>query len=171
MTKDFMWDKVVRITHWSVAILFLTNYVVTEAGSEIHQWVGYCVLSCVGLRLLWGLVARAPARLSSFPPSPRHAIDHLKEVLATRKDEHVGHNPAGAIMIWCMWLGLIVTGVSGYMMETDRFWGVEWVEYVHVGAANISFACVCIHVTAIALMSRLTGRSYVRSMLWKKKNH
>lgn len=171
MTRDFMWDKLVRITHWSVAALFLANYVVTEEGSDVHEWVGYGVIGCVAIRLLWGLFATPPARLSTFLPSPRLALSHLKEVLATKQDTHEGHNPAGSVMIWCMWLGLLLTGLSGYLMETDQFWGEDWVKNVHELAANLTFVCVCIHITAVAVMSRWTGQSYVRAMLWKRKRH
>lgn len=171
MTKHFVWDRLVRVTHWSVAALFLANYLVTEEGSDIHEWVGYSVVGLVVIRLLWGIIASPPARLSSFLPSPRSALQHLKQVFETREDQHTGHNPAGSVMIWCMWIGLLMTGLSGYLMETDQFWGEDWVEEFHELAANLTFAFVCIHVTAIAVMSRVTGNSYIRSMLWKQKRH
>ncbi|MGP8305575.1 cytochrome b/b6 domain-containing protein [Vibrio sp. YIC-376] len=169
MTKKTPWDRVVKLTHWVVASLFLVNYFITEDGSNLHQWVGYTVVGAVVLRLLWGCVAKPPARLSSFQPSVSKAIQHLKEVYQTREDEHQGHNPAGAIMIWCMWIGLIVTGISGYMMETDLFWGEDWVEAIHETAVNTTFFCVCVHIGAVIIMSRITGRSYLRNMLPSKQ--
>jgi cytochrome b len=169
MAKNFQWDWLVKITHWSVAILFISNFALNEEGGDIHVWFGYSVLGLVCIRLLWGLITHSPARLSSFKPSPKAAIAHLKEVLSTKEDNHEGHNPAGAIMIWCMWLGLLATGISGWMMKTDTFWGEDWVEELHGFMANATFICVCIHVTAIVGMSHLTGNRYIQTMLYKKK--
>ncbi len=168
MTNKAPWDRVVQFTHWVVATLFLVNYFITEEGSTIHQWVGYIVIGGVVIRLAWGCVAKPPARLSSFRPSIPGAIQHLKEVYQTRQDDHQGHNPAGAIMIWCIWSGLIVAVISGYMMETDLFWGEDWVEAVHEAAVNITFFCVCIHIAAVVVMSRITGHSYLKNMLPRK---
>ncbi len=168
MANKTRWDWVVQLTHWMVATLFLVNYFITEEGSTIHQWVGYTAVGGVAIRLLWGCVAKPPARLSSFQPSIPSAIQHLEEVYLTRKDNHQGHNPAGAIMIWCIWSGLLVAGVSGYMMQTDLFWGEDWVEVIHEIAVNTIFFCVCIHIVAVVVMSRVTGHSYLKNMLPRK---
>ncbi|MEE3876438.1 cytochrome b/b6 domain-containing protein [Vibrio natriegens] len=165
MTKKTQWDRVVKLTHWLVASLFLINYFITEDGSTLHQWVGYIAVGAVVLRLLWGCIAKPPARLTSFLPSVPKAIGHLKGVYQTRVDDHHGHNPAGAIMIWCMWIGLIAIGISGYLMETDRFWGEDWVKEIHEAAVNLTFACVCVHVGAVVLMTRITGHPYLQNML------
>ncbi|CAM3164686.1 cytochrome b/b6 domain-containing protein [Vibrio mytili] len=167
-TKLTHWDPVVKVTHWAVATLFLLNFFVTKAGSNIHQYIGYTLVGTVVIRLVWGCISPPPARLTSFLPSIPKAIKHLKEVIETNTDVHPGHNPAGAIMIWCMWGGLIVAGISGFMMETDRYWGEDWVEIVHNSAVNITFVCICIHIFAVVVMSKITNQSYLRNMLPKR---
>ncbi len=169
MTKGFQWDLLVKVTHWAVAILFISNFALNEPGDDIHVWFGYSIIGLVCIRLLWGLITRSPARLSAFKPSPRAAIEHLKDVLATRKDEHEGHNPAGAIMIWCIWFGLLATGITGWMMETDQFWGEDWVLEIHETMANATFVGVCIHIAAVVFMSRFTGNRYIQTMSFLKK--
>ncbi|EGR2359296.1 cytochrome b [Vibrio parahaemolyticus] len=168
-TKLAYWDPVVKVTHWAAAILFLLNFFVTKAGSDVHQYIGYTLVGIIIIRLVWGCIAPPPARLTSFLPSIPNAIKHIKEVIKTNTDSHSGHNPAGAIMIWGIWSGLIISGVSGFMMETDQYWGEDWVELVHNGAVNITFICVCIHVCAVIMMSRMAGHSYLRYMLPKRK--
>ncbi|MFM2476252.1 cytochrome b/b6 domain-containing protein [Celerinatantimonas sp. MCCC 1A17872] len=165
MSKATHWDIIVKLTHWSVALGFLINYFVTDAGSQVHQWVGYSVVAVVVIRLLWGLIAKPPARLSSFLPNIPNAFTHIIKVTTTREDHHQGHNPAGAIMIWCMWSGLLLIGLSGYMMETDYFWDQGWLRMVHVGAVNVTLCCVCIHIASVIIMGRITGRSYIKEML------
>ncbi len=168
MTKPYVWDMVVRLTHWTVAALFLANFFVTEEGSDVHEWVGYVVLAAVAVRLLWGLVTRSPARLSAFKPNITKAISHLAGVLETKSDDHQGHNPAGAIMIWAMWLCLIITGVSGWLTQLDMFWGEDWVEELHELCANLTMIAVSIHISAVIFMTHWTKRSYLRSMLFTK---
>ncbi len=69
-------------------------------------------------------------------------------------------------MVWALWTLLILTSVSGILMETDRFWGEEWLEEVHEVLANMALAAVIVHVSAVVIMSRLTGRNYLSGMTW-----
>ncbi|MCE0495307.1 cytochrome b/b6 domain-containing protein [Vibrio salinus] len=160
---SFVWDKWVRFTHWSVALLFIINYAITKAGSEIHQWVGYAVGVLVLSRLIWGLLVHSPARLTNFLPSIPQAIQHIKQVIDERKDEHTGHNPAGAIMIWLLWSGLLALAVSGALME-NWYAAPYWLEDFHETVANLTFFAALIHVSAVILMTKITGRSYLKSM-------
>ncbi|MBV7297453.1 cytochrome b/b6 domain-containing protein [Enterovibrio paralichthyis] len=166
MTEPTRWDIVVRLTHWTIAFLFLANFFVVEEGSDIHEWAGYALLVALGIRLLWGMVVDSPAALRQFLPSVSKALAHLREVFQTHKDDHLGHNPAGAMMVWALWTLLILTSVSGILMETDRFWGEEWLEEVHEVLANMTLAAVIVHVSAVVIMSRLTGRNYLSGMTW-----
>ncbi|CAH0531607.1 hypothetical protein CTH30272_03848 [Allocatenococcus thiocycli] len=169
-TKSTHWDPVVKVTHWAVASLFPLNFFLTKAGSDVHQYIGYSLVGIIVIRLAWGCIAPPPARLTSFLPSIPNAVSHLKEVIETSTDDYQGHNPAGAVMIWSMWGSVLVAGTSGFMMETDQYWGEDWIKLVHHGAVNVSFLCVCLHICAVIIMSRITGRSYLRNMLPKRKN-
>ncbi|MFT6985172.1 MAG: cytochrome b [Psychromonas sp.] len=159
------WDLVVRFTHWSVAILFFSNYLLTEEGSNVHQWVGYALMGLILIRLLWGGVVHSPARLSHFMPSFSAAIDHLKELRKTKQDNHPGHNPAGALMVWFLWGSLLLIGLSGWAMETDALWGEDWVKEVHEFAVNMTFIAVIYHVAAVIIMSKITGNRYLQGMI------
>ncbi|AGU58353.1 cytochrome b/b6 domain-containing protein [Vibrio anguillarum] len=163
--KSKSWDPVVKVTHWVVATLFLLIFFLTKAGSDIHQYTGYTLVAFILIRLAWGCIAPPPARLTSFSPSISNAMELIVEVLETRKDKHLGHNPAGAVMIWCMWTGLIIAGISGFIMDANLFGDDKWVKLIHHGAVNITFVCVCIHVGAVIVMGGLTGRSYILSIL------
>ncbi|MZI93078.1 cytochrome B [Vibrio sp. CAIM 722] len=170
MNKPFVWDALVRLTHWIVAALFLANYFILPKGSEPHQWAGYIVIVAVIIRLIWGVITHSPARLSRFKPSPRKAIEHLKEVKATHQDHHLGHNPAGAIMIWLMWALLLATGITGWGTEWSVFHHAHWLKETHETLASITMTAVAIHVAALIVMSKVTHRSYIRSMWIQKKS-
>lgn len=110
------WDPVVKITHWSIVAAILANAVVTEDGSGLHIWVGYALAAILALRLLWGLIGPAEARFSAFPPSPRRALDHLRDIGAGKKEAHRSHNPLGALMVYAIWTTLGVIIASGIAM-------------------------------------------------------
>lgn len=170
MAQPYKWDILVKLTHWTVAALFFCNYFLTEKGSTLHQWVGYAVVGAIAIRLIWGLIASSPARLTSFKPSIPSALAHIKETLVTKRDDHVGHNPAGAIMIWTMWTLLLSTALTGWATE-QNFWGAkDSIGDFHEILANITMTAVTIHVSAVILMTKLTGNSYFSGIaLWRRK--
>ena len=110
------WDPVVKITHWSIVIAILANALVTEEGSGAHIWVGYALAAILVLRLLWGLIGPAEARFSAFPPSPRRALGHLRDIRVGKKEVHRSHNPLGALMVYAIWSMLGVIIASGIAM-------------------------------------------------------
>ena len=44
----------------------------------------------------------------------------------------MGHNPLGGWMIVALLATALATAISGWVYTTDAFWGVAWVERVHV---------------------------------------
>ena len=63
------WDWLVRLSHWSVAILFSLNYFFIPPEEYTHVQIGYAVATLVVLRILWGFTfARGANRISSFVP-------------------------------------------------------------------------------------------------------
>lgn len=110
------WDPVVKITHWSIVTAILTNALVTEEGSGTHIWVGYALAAILALRLLWGLIGPTEARFSAFPPSPRRALAHLRDIRTGKKEVHRSHNPLGALMVYAIWSMLGVIIASGIAM-------------------------------------------------------
>ena len=110
------WDPVVKVTHWSIVIAILANALITEEGSGAHIWVGYALAAILALRLLWGLIGPAEARFSAFPPSPRRALGHLRDIRSGKKEVHHSHNPLGALMVYAIWSMLGVIIASGIAM-------------------------------------------------------
>ena len=110
------WDPLVRVTHWGVAAAVVANGLITEGGSLVHVWIGLAVAALLALRLIWGLVGPAEARFSAFPPSPRRAIAHVRDILAGRHVVHRSHNPLGALMVYALWATLAVVVASGVAM-------------------------------------------------------
>ncbi|WP_058264472.1 cytochrome b/b6 domain-containing protein [Thalassovita gelatinovora] len=152
-----VWDSVVRLTHWGVALGIVLNGVVINDESKLHTRIGYTVIALVVLRLIWGLIGSHHARFADFPPDPAASMDQLSDMVSGRKHIHLGHTPLGALMIYNLWASILMIGLSGYMMTTIRFWGVEWVEGMHEIFANWVYFSALLHVVAVILESRRIG--------------
>lgn len=160
-----VWDPLVRIFHWTLAICVLANFFLLEAGEVPHRYTGYLACGLVLLRIIWGFIGTRYARFSDFFPTPAKIRRHLAEVRAGQPDPHPGHNPLGAVMMLALLALVLSMGVTGWMMGTDQFYEVEWVKQLHEGIANFMMACVGLHVAGAVVMSRLSGINLVRAMV------
>ena len=165
-----VWDPLVRLIHWSLAVTILLNGVFVEEESKAHEWIGYVALGLVSLRLVWALIGPEHARFSAFPPSPRHAVRHAKAMLAGDRSVHLSHNPLGALMAHNIWASVIAIGVTGYMMTTLTFFGVDWVEKVHEAVFTWLVFSVALHVAGVAFDSWRSGVNLVRAMINGRKS-
>lgn len=165
-----IWDKYVRLFHWSVATLFLLDFWVLEGGDPPHNWVGYAIGFLLIGRILWGFIGSHNARFSSFFPTPTRLRQHLAYMKAGKVDPHEGHNPVGALMIFFLLTLLSLIVLTGWMQRWDMFWGVEWVEETHEVLANIAMIAVVIHITAVVVMERKLGISLIRTMITGKRS-
>lgn len=165
MQRIPVWDIFVRVTHWTVAALVLAELLVLDDDSDVHRWAGYAVLGLVALRLGWGLVGPRFARFSAFPPSLPAARAHLAGLLAGRRTLHLTHNPLGALMAYNLWASLIAVTVTGILMTTRTFWGVEWVEDLHEAIANWVAISVVLHVAGVVFETWYSKVNLVRAMI------
>lgn len=159
-----VWDPVVRIFHWSVVAAFGANALLVDDDGKLHQWLGYVIVALVIVRIVWGFVGTRYARFSSFPPSLTGAAEQLDDIVAARPRVHVGHTPLGAWMIYNLLAALLVIGVSGHLMTTDMFWGVEWPEELHEFAVAWAEVSVALHILAVVHESRRTRVNLPRAM-------
>lgn len=160
-----VWDPLVRVFHWSLVISFFGAYLLGDDGGALHQTLGYVALGLVAFRIIWGLVGTRNARFGSFVPSVQRLRDYMKDVVTHKDRRFLGHNPAGAVMILLLLIAVIATGATGWMMTTNAFWGVEWVEEVHEAMANSTLALVGLHVAGVVFTSLRHRENLVRSMI------
>ncbi len=160
-----VWDIFVRITHWTVAALVLAELTVLDEDWAVHRWAGYAVLALVALRLVWGLIGPRHARFSGFPPSLQAARAHLAGLLRGRHTLHLSHNPLGALMAYNLWASLVAVCLTGILMTTRTFWGVELVEEVHEVIANWVAISVVLHIAGVAFETWHSKMNLVRAMV------
>jgi len=167
-----VWDPLVRVFHWSLATLFVTAYLTGEDGGQVHIAAGYGIAGLIALRIIWGIVGPRQARFSNFVRSPREVLAYLRDVALRRAPRYLGHNPAGGAMIIALLVMLLGTGITGYLMTTDAFWGAKWIEDVHETLAGLTVGLVVFHILGVLLSSLLHGENLVKSMItgWKRRS-
>lgn len=165
-TRDVsVWDPLVRLIHWSVALSMLLNATIIDEESALHEWIGYVALGLVGVRLIWALIGPRHARFSAFPPSLGRARRHLAAILGGERTIHLSHNPLGALMVYNLWLSIIAIGVTGFMLTTDMFFGVGWVKELHELIFTWTMLSAGLHVGGVVFDTRRSGVNLVRSMI------
>ncbi len=169
-TPILVWDRIVRIGHWLLALSFLVAYVSAESERwrMVHVASGCVVVAAVFMRLIWGTIGSQHARFSSFVRAPRQAIGYLKSLATLRPENHAGHNPAGG---WAV-VGLLslsaLASSTGWMAYNDI--GGTRMGRWHETLSNLALLLVIVHVFAVLASSCLHRENLVRTMLtgWGK---
>lgn len=160
-----VWDRFVRLFHWSLVSCVVLNQFVLEAGETPHEWVGYTASALVLARIVWGFVGSRHARFSDFFPTPARLTRHIRALARGEHPQYAGHNPLGAVMMLAL-MGLILSlGVTGWMQTTDTWFGEEWLMELHEWLANGLLLAAGLHAAAAIVMGRLERVHLVRAMI------
>jgi cytochrome b len=164
-----VWDPLVRLTHWIIALGCLLNLWLVGGGNEMHDYVGYAVLGSVLLRVVWGFVGTPHARFTDFVPKWSVLRGYAGLLLKRGEPRYLGHNPAGAIMMVALLALAFLCGLSGWMMGLDRFWGNSTVHTLHEVTAYLILAGAFLHVVGAIAESIRHRENLVLSMITGRK--
>jgi len=108
-----VWDPLVRIFHWSLVIAFTIAYLTEDEMLALHVWSGYAVGGLILFRIVWGFIGSKHARFRDFLFGPLTTWKYLKDSASFKAQRYLGHNPAGALMIFLLLAFLSATVWSG----------------------------------------------------------
>lgn len=168
-TSVRVWDPVVRIFHWSVVAGCTLNLLVIDASGRFHKLIGYAVAIVLAIRVFWGFVGSRHARFSDFVPGPNAFFGYISQVLRGNAPRHLGHNPAGAVMMLALMALLAVTSITGWMLSLDAFWGAAWLETMHGWVGDTILVLALIHAAAALFESWRHKENLVWSMVTGRK--
>jgi len=163
MKKVKVWDRGIRLFHWSVVAIILINFTVFEEG-PVHDTLGYSLMGLLAFRFIWGFIGPQYARFKDFFPTPGKISRYLKANSEDKTTPYIGHNPLGAVMIFNLYFALLFLCLTGYLAITDRFWGVEWVEETHEFFANYLLFSVVLHVAGVLWETFRSGVNLISAM-------
>jgi cytochrome b len=178
-----IWDLPVRIVHWILVLGMACAYVTQSLGFEYyvyHLASGYLVIVAVVFRIVWGFLGTHHARFKHFIPRPMQAWSYLKDVLRSKEDRYVGHNPLGALMAAALLAGLLIQAISGLFVTDDIFnYGPlyllvsepvsEVLAMVHRNLFYIIFYFVLAHVAAVAYHRVVKRENLIGAMITGRK--
>jgi len=174
-----VWDPLIRLSHWTLAICFFIAYISEDDFMTIHVWAGYTIIALLIIRIIWGIIGTRHARFSDFVTPPSSALKYVIDSLNQRAKRFIGHNPAGGLMIITMLITLIMLSISGlaiYAIEEQSGplapWlagSSEWLEditeEIHEFFANLMLAFIFIHLIGVVAESLIHRENLVRAMI------
>lgn len=163
-----VWDPPIRIFHWTLAAAVLTA-LVSDEDRTLHEAVGYIALGLIALRTIWGFLGPRHARFASFVRTPRAVLRYLGEIASGHPRRYLGHNPAGGAMILLLMAAVATAGLSGWLQQTDRFFGIASIEDLHRASANLLIALIILHVAGVIFSSIIHSENLVRAMITGRK--
>jgi len=164
-----VWDPLVRILHWSLAVAVAFGWATTFWLGGWHRAVGWTALAIVVVRVVWGFIGPRRARFASFVRGPSATTRYARHVLAGDEPRHVGHNPLGGWMIVALLVVVVALAFTGWLYGTERFWGDETVELVHLGLAWAIVALVAGHVAGVVAVALRHRENLVAAMFDGRK--
>ena len=150
-----LWDKAIRIYHWSQLLLLAGLWFTAEQGYLVlHQLFAYSLAALLISRILWGFVGSETARFSHFLQSP------LQLVQMWNKAKHgIGHRGLSGYMSLTLMLLLALQFISGLMTTDDVMtegplysavssdWS-SFASWFHHNNFNLLLALIAVHVVA-----------------------
>lgn len=158
-----VWDLPTRIFHWSLALCVTALVVSAEIGGEAMTWhfrLGYCVLSLLLFRVIWGFIGGKWSRFSSFIFPFKTVIRYAKGERSP--DQEIGHNPLGSWSVFALLVFLFMQVSAGLFSDDEiansgplvKFASATLVNYAtffHTSIGKlIIFGLVGLHIGAIA---------------------
>jgi cytochrome b len=175
-----VWDPLVRLAHWSLALATAVAWWTREYNYELHLDAGYAVLAIVIIRLVWGFAGPRYARFRSFSHAPGPALRYLGGLAAGRAPRFVGHSPAGAWMIFLLLAALFTCCLSGIALDaaenragplasTRLFIYTEQIVAIHAWSTHVLEVLVPLHIAGVAVASWAHRENLVAAMLTGRK--
>ncbi|ALO40614.1 cytochrome b/b6 domain-containing protein [Pseudoalteromonas phenolica] len=171
MGKVKVWDGFIRGFHWLLVTALGVLYISGEEGwLELHFVTGYMLLALMLARLIWGVIGSETARLSKLINHPAKVVNALKG-----KEDRVGHNAAGSLMVVLFFVLILLQLVTGLFTTDDILVDGPLVQYVSydlvelagsIHHSNIDFiiAAIALHILAI-IAYRFKGKNLIKTLL------
>jgi len=189
-----VWDIVVRVFHWSLALFVTISFFTGEVLQTVHAYSGYIIICLLIIRIVWGFVGTKYARFSNFIYPPKTIINYFKNLTDETAKNYLGHNPVGGAMIIIMivflsmtaWTGLKAYAVEGKgplaSIETSIITQAqadnhehhdrhdkhekkdEFWEDVHEIVANFMMLIVLLHIGGVLISNEILKEDLIRPM-------
>jgi cytochrome b len=164
-----VWDPLVRVCHWCLVASVATAWLTANHFEKVHTIAGYVAAGLILFRLVWGVIGSRHARFSDFVKGPATVLRYVRSILAGTEVRYLGHNPAGGAMALALIATVAALTLTGWMMFTPTYYGVDWVATVHSVIADLMAGLILFHLAGVALASLRHRENLVLAMIWGRK--
>lgn len=173
-----VWDLPTRLFHWSLAASVVALFITAKVGGNAMTWhlrLGYVVLALLLFRVVWGVVGGRWSRFASFFYGPGRVLRYLRG--QGEAQEHVGHNPLGALSVFALLGALLAQVLTGLMADDEIAFSGPLTRFVsgdtvgqatayHTGwGQGLLIALVLLHIAAIVFYTVAKRQAMVGPML------
>lgn len=111
-----VWDRFLRFFHWMLVLCFATAFISGEVhASFTHELVGYVLCVLVAARIYWGFKGGEYARFRAFMFPVDETLGYVRSMFRGNPGHYIGHNPAGALMVFALLGLLLLIFASGFL--------------------------------------------------------
>lgn len=173
-----VWDIFIRFFHWSLVLTFLIAYLTEDDFMTLHTVAGYSIIALICLRLIWGFIGTEHARFKDFIYPLATVKEFIKNTLSANAKRYIGHNPAGGLMILLMLISIVVTSITGVIVEGMENSGPfaeqlhnsgemleDVFEEIHEFFANFSLLLIFLHIAGVMVESIIHKENLIKSMV------
>ena len=137
--KVRVWDLPTRLFHWALVVCVIGLAITGTVGGNAMVWhfrLGYCVLTLLLFRIIWGLVGGRWSRFGAFIYTPQSVINYLKG--KGRPEYGVGHSPIGAGSVFAMLVFLLMQVGSGLFSDDEIAFAGPLTRFVSNDAVSLA---------------------------------
>lgn len=175
-----VWDLPTRLFHWgllaAVAAALTTGWAAPKWWIDYHAWAGYAVLGLIAFRVVWAFFGSEYSKIASFAFGPATILHHLRGLFSRRPETFIGHNPAGAAMIFALaavLIAIVATGLiqlggiekQGPLASAASFAQGRSAHGLHEVLANVLLALIGAHVAGVIWESHRSRENLAAAMV------
>ena len=168
-----IWDLPVRIFHWLLVLLVLSQLVTASIGGnamQFHAFGGYAILALVVFRVLWGFLGGTHARFRDFVRGPRAVMQYAGSILHGPHATHRGHNPLGGWSVLAMLGSLLMQAATGLFANDDVMMEGPLAKHVSGRASEIATAIHDVNAVVLITLVAVHIAAVLFYLLAKKEN-
>lgn len=177
-----IWDLPIRIFHWAITILIGFSWYCVEIAEDMdkHFISGYCVLTLLIFRILWGFLGTHYVKFRNFFYKPAEIKNYIKSFFSRDASHYPGHNPLGSLSVIMLLTLLCVQAVTGlFSNDEDYYFGPlsdyvptkvsDTLSEVHHINFDILTVFIVMHICAVLFYLLFKKENLVTAMISGKK--
>ena len=186
--KTLIWDVPVRLFHWLLVIAIGYCWYSVEILEDMdhHFIAGYCVLTLIIFRIVWGFIGTKHARFKAFMYSPKTIFTYACTLLSKKPKSqdtpaYVGHNPLGALSVFALLFVVALQAITGLFSDDEYYTFGPLNDYIsrslaslmteiHYTNFNIILGFVGLHICAILFYVLFKKENLITAMFTGKKS-